>query len=157
VGDYATNAQLKTRFENDAELAALTDNVSAGIADEDVLTDVIATAESEINSALAMRYLTPVDVSLDTDLAALLQTKTLDLAEVYLHRRGEGASQIKLDQRDAVLEWCEMMATGKRVLVGAITAASTVSRDPRAAWTDNSRTQVSTSGRAFSRETTEHL
>jgi len=157
VGDYATNAQLATRFENDAELAFLTDNVSAGVADDDVLTDVISTAEAEINSALAMRYLTPVDVSLDADLAALLRTKTLDMAEVYLHRRGEAASEIKQDQLEQVREWCEMMATGKRVLVGAITAASTVSRDPRAAWTDNSRTQVSTSGRAFSRETTERL
>lgn len=157
MGDYLTNAELKTRFEDDAELAHLTDNVDAGIADEDVLTEVIATTEAEINSGVAVRYATPVDVSLDTTLEALLRGKTLDLAEHYLLRRGEGASEIKQDQADKVLEWVEQVSNGERVLVGAITSASTTSADPRATWSDSGRELPKDSARIFTRPSTGRL
>lgn len=167
MGSYLTTTELKTRFENDAELEFLTDKAEGSTPDEAVLTDVVETAEGEINSGLAMRYATPVDVSIDTTLAALLKRMTLDLAEVYLHRRGEGASEIKTEQRDRVLEWVEQMATGKRRLVGAVTAASTASDNPRAGWTDTSRTLNDTgvagnqgrdrSGRIFTRKSSSRL
>lgn len=157
MGDYASNDELKTRFEDDTELAFLTDNVTAGIADEAVLTDVVEAAEGEINSGLAVRYATPVDVSVDTTLAALLKRKTLDLSEHYLHRRGEGASEIKQDQADQVLEWVDKVSKGERKLVGALTAASTTSADPRADWSDSGRTPPTDSERFFTRETTKRL
>lgn len=157
MGNYATNDELKTRFEDDTELAFLTDNVAAGIADDDVLTDVVEAAEGEINSGLAVRYATPVDVSIDTTLAALLKRKTLDLAEHYLHRRGEAASEIKKDQADQVLEWVDKVSKGERKLVGALTAASTASANPRADWSDSGRTAPDDSKRFFTRETTRRL
>jgi phage gp36-like protein len=152
MGDYASTAELETRFEDDAELAYLTDNVAAGEPDDAVLTDVLEAAEGEINSGLAKKYATPVDVSVDSTLAALLKRKTLDLAEVYLHRRGEDASEVKQDQLDQVLEWVDRIAKGERVLVGAVTAASTTSADPRATWTDTSRELPDTSDRIFTRQ-----
>jgi phage gp36-like protein len=152
VGSYLTTTELKTRFEDDAELEFLTDVTEGSGPDDAVLTDVIETAEGEINSGLAKKYATPVDVSADTTLAALLKRKTLDLAEVYLHRRGEGASEIKQDQLDQVMEWVEKMATGARVLVGALTPASTASADPRATWTDTGRELPDTSARIFTRQ-----
>lgn len=167
MGSYLTQLELQTRFHNDAELEFLTDKDEGTGVDTDVLDDVIETAEGEIDSGLAMRYATPVDVSLDTTLAALLKRMTLDLAEVYLHRRGEGASEIKTEQRDRVIEWVEQIATGKRRLVGAVTVASTASDNPRAAWTDTSRTLNDTglagnvsrdkTGRIFTRKSSSRL
>lgn len=152
MGNYASQAELQTRYEDNAEVEFLTDKDEGSGVDTAVLDDVLEAAEAEINSGLAMRYATPVDVSVDTALAALLKRKTLDLAEVYLHRRGEGASEIKQDQLDQVLEWVEKMATGTRRLVGAVTAPSTASSDPRANWSDTSRTLSDTSGRVFTRK-----
>lgn len=156
MGNYASQAELQTRFEDAAELEFLTDKTEGSGVDTDVLDDVIEAAEGEIDSGLAMKYATPVDVSVDTALAALLKRKTLDLAEVYLHRRGEAASDVKQDQLDQVLEWIEKMATGKRRLVGAVTVDSTTSGDPRGTWTDSGRSTDSTD-RYFTRETTGRL
>lgn len=153
MGNYASTAELQTRFENVAEVEFLTDKDPGTGVDEDVLVDVLEAAEAEINSGIGMRYLTPVDVSVDVELTALLKRKTLDIAEVYLHRRGEGASEIKLAQLEQALAWIEQMSLGKRVLIGALTAASTASRDPRATFTDSSRDIPDDSGRIFTRRT----
>lgn len=157
MGNYASNAELKGRFADDEEVAYLTDDPDTGTPTESVLTDVVEAAEAEINSGVAMRYLTPVDVTLDTELAALLKRKTLDLAEYYLHRRGDHASEVKSLQGERVLEWIEKIATGARVLTGAVTVASTASRGDMASWSGSGRTLNSTSKRVWTRETQTRL
>lgn len=157
MGNYASTAELETRFENDAELEFLTDKAEGSGVDTAVLDDVIESAENEIDSALSKRFATPVDVSVDTSLAALLKRKTLDLAEVYLHRRGEAASEVKQDQKTEVLEWLDKVVAGERNLVGAVSVASTTSANPRAAYTDSGRTLSSTSARLFTRKSGERL
>ncbi len=157
MGNYASTAELETRFENAAELEFLTDKAEGSGVDTAVLDDVIESAENEIDSALSKRFATPVDVSLDTSLAALLKRKTLDLAEYYLHRRGEAASEVKALQAERVLDWLDKLVAGERNLVGAVSVASTTSSDPRAAYTDSGRTLSSTSARLFTRKSGERL
>lgn len=135
----------------------MTSSETTGVPDETKLTDAVEAAEAEINSGLSTRYLTPVDVSLDTSLAALLKRKTLDLAEYYLVGRGDQVSEHRKNLADAVLEWVGLIAGGERHLVGASTPASTESREPLVKWSDSSRTLLSTSGRVFSRSATRNL
>lgn len=152
---YATIAELKLRFADDDERAHLTDS-AAGAAQDAVFTGLIDTAEGDINSALATRYATPVDVSVDTTLASLLEFKTIEMAEYFAYRRGEDASEVKRDQYDKVLEWLDKIVKGERVLVGAVIAASTTSVTP-AAWTGSDRTLPDDSPRIFTRGTTGRL
>jgi phage gp36-like protein len=152
MGNYATTAELQTRFENAAEIEILTDVIVGGGVDEDVLTDVVEAAEGDINSRIGRRYATPVDTSIDTEIAALLKRKTLDLAEYYLYRRGDEASEMKALQAQRVFDWADGVARGEYVLPGAATPASTASDEPRAAWSDTSRTQSDDSGRVCTRD-----
>lgn len=160
MGNYATNDELQTRFEDVEEVAQLTDTVSVpppSTPDEAVLTDVIENAEGELNSRFAMIYSTPVDVSVDTALAALLKRKTLDLAEVHLLWRGDHASEAKLLQYNSALEWADQIANGELALPGAVTPTPTASRGPLSAWSGSNRTLSSSSPRIFTRETQSRL
>ncbi len=157
MGNYASTAELETRFADTAEVEFLTNKAEGSGVDTDVLDDVIETAEGEIDSALAQRFETPVDVTLDTSLDALLRSKTLDLAEFYLYRRSSQPSQVATDQHLEVLEWLDKIQKGERRLVGAITVPSTTSGDPRAEWTDSGRELPDTSSRIFTRPFTGRL
>ncbi len=153
IGNYASQAELQTRFEDTAEVEFLTDKAEASGVDTDVLDDVIEAAEAEIDSALSKRFATPVTITGNVPLTALLKRKTLDLAEHYLHRRGEDESEIKRVQAERVLEWLDKLVAGERNLVGAVTVASTTSADPRGTWTSSNRELPDTSARRFTRET----
>lgn len=158
MGNYLTNAELKTRFEDDAEAAFFTNDEASGVPTDAKLTDIVETAEGMIDSALAVRYATPVDVSVDTTLAALLKRQALDLAEgLMIGGRSERLSDAKQAQIDRVLEWCEKIAKGERVLPGAVTPAGPTSRDPRASWSDHGRTLITASERSASRSTMSKL
>ena len=157
MGNYATNAELKGRFADDEEVAFLTDDPDTGTPTETVLTDVVEAAEGAINSRLAKRYATPVDTTIDTELLALLKRQTLDLAEYYLHRRGENASEVKALQAERVLEWADKVSTGDWVLPGAVTPASSSSRADVAFWSDSSRTINDASSRVHTRQSYSRL
>ncbi|MCZ6654863.1 MAG: DUF1320 domain-containing protein [Planctomycetota bacterium] len=157
MGNYASTAELETRFADTTEVEVLTNQAIGSGVDTAVLDDVIEVAEGEIDSALAQRFLTPVDVTLDTSLDALLKSKTLDLAEFYLYRRGSKASQLAIDQHQEVLDWLDKIQKGERRLVGAVTVPSTVSGNPRAEWTDSGRELPDTSSRIFTRPSTRRL
>jgi len=130
MGNYATNTQLKARFENDAAVAFLTDTGSTGVPDEDVLTEVIGNAEGLIDSYAAKRYAVPLDVSSDTVLAGMLKSATLDIAVYKLLKRGDLVPQVKRDDYEATLEWLKDLSAGRAVMPAAATPASTSSNDP---------------------------
>lgn len=153
MGNYASQAELKDRFADDTEVAYLTDTESTGTPDTTVLDDCIENAEGEINSRIGKRYATPVTVSGNTELTALLKRKTLDLAEYFLLMRGPQVSEEKAKRHDRVLEWADKIADGTFVLSGASTPASTASRDPLASWTGADRDLTDVDTRIFSRET----
>ena len=153
MGNYASQAELQTRFEDTAEVEFLTDKAEAAGVDTDVLDDVLEAAEAEIDAALSKRFKTPVNITSNTPLTALLKRKTLDLAEYYLQRRGEDASEVKRLQAERVLEWLDKIVEGKRNLVGAVTVESVACHDPRASWSASNRELPDTSARVFTRET----
>ena len=151
MANYATTTELKDRFNSEEEVALLTHTV--GTADTDVLTDMLESAEGDINSRIGKRYATPVTVSGNTELTALMKRKTLDLAEFYLLREGDRISELKERQGESVLKWADAIAKGEYVLSGASTPASTASRDPLASWTGSDRDLTDVTTRIFSRET----
>lgn len=153
VGNYATQAELKARFDGDAEVAYLTDTEETLTPDTAVLDDCIEAAEADINSRIGKRYATPVVVTGNTELTALLKRKTLDLAEVFLLMRGPSVSEQKEKQSERVMEWASKVAAGTFVLSGAATPPSTTSRDPLAYWSGSNRDLTDVETRIFSRET----
>jgi len=160
MGNYASNAELQTRFEDVEEVAFLTDteaDTPPSTPDQDVLTDVIEGAEGDINSRIGKRYATPVDETVDTELAATLKRRTLDIAEVYLLQRGGVVTEAHQRQLDRAIEWADKVSTGEFVLPGGVTPTSTASRNPVSEWTGSNRTLASTSPRLWTRDTTANL
>lgn len=154
MGNYLLVAELKTRFRDEADVAFFTDEEEAGTATDSRVEDAIATAEGMLNSRFAKRYATPVDVSVDTELAATLKRLTLNVAQVVLiGKHSEVVSEWMVKQHDDALVWADKIASGEFVLPGAVTPAGPTSRDPAASWSDHTRTLATTSGRVFTRST----
>lgn len=151
MANYATTTELQARFNSAEEVALLTHTV--GTPDATVLTDFLESAEGAINTRVAKRYATPVVVSGNTELTALMKRMTLDLAEFYLLREGDRVSALKERQGEAVLEWADRIADGTYVLSGAVTPPSTASRDPLAEWYGSNRDLDDVETRIFSRDT----
>lgn len=129
MGNYATNADLKARFESNAAVAFLTDTGSTGTPNESVLTEVIANAEGMVDSYAAKRYAVPISTS-DAVLAGMLKSATLDIATYKLLKRGDLVPQVKRDDYAATLEWLKDVAAGRAVMPSAATPASTASDGP---------------------------
>lgn len=153
MSNYATTAELQARFPTAADAAFATDTESTGTPDPLVLADALEAAEGAINSRLAKRYATPVVVSGNTELTALLKRYTLDLAEWHLLSRSDHVSEVKTERAEYVLAWADMVAKGDYVLSGATTPSSTGSRSPLASWSSYNRTLATDSPRVVTRET----
>lgn len=152
MGNYATQADIQDEFNDSTELAYLTSG-DASVLDTDALDDAIDAAEADLNTRIAMRYATPVSVSSDTTLAALLKRQTIKITRYYLFGRTNILpDRVAVDYQNA-LDWADKIADGTYAMSGAITAASTTSRDPRLEWSDSSRTLDDDGGRYFSRDT----
>lgn len=83
---YATAADLEGRLGPQCYVQ-LTDDEGTGTANGARAAEALAAAGSEVDSRLAGRYRTPVDVAAEPGAAALLRALTLDLAEHRLHAR----------------------------------------------------------------------
>ena len=155
MGDYASQADLKTRFEDDAAVAHLTDTADSGTPDSSVLDEVIDHAEGEIDSYVAVRYLVPVAVANNAGLAAMMKSVTLDMAVYHLYARHHGVSEVVQGLYDKAIEWLKLIAAGEAVLPTPDTEAPTTSQDPVIAWgTADGGTSTS---RIFSRATQDGL
>jgi len=131
---YATNAELKARFQDDAEVAFLTDTGASGTPDETVLTEVIDHAEAVINSYAARQYKIPLAVSSDTGFAAMMRSVTLDIAQYFLVGRGNAITTAKQQLYDQAIDWLDKVAAGKVALPSPDTEATTASMDPLATY-----------------------
>lgn len=147
ASDYFTSAELKARFEDDAELISLTDG--SGSIDEDVITEVVNSAHGFMNGYLARRYATPISATGDADLASTLRGVGLDIAEVKLMRRGEIVPEAKQRQYDEAVGWLKDVAKGMIVLPAAATPEPSIADVPVADWGDQDA--ESTSDRLFTR------
>lgn len=130
MGNYATNQQLIDRGESSAAMAHLTNN-PGGDPDQDILTDAIQSAEGHINSKLAMRYDTPVDITVDDETERVLKNATLTMAMYDLKGRNGLVPEATQKVYDRLIKWLDNVAAGKAVLPGAATPAATAAREPR--------------------------
>ncbi len=114
---YASNADIEQRLGSVAYVQ-LTDDEGTGAASEARVSEAREAAEGEVNGYLARRYAVPVDVSLHPELAAILRSVTLDLAEYRLHGRRPPIPADITGKREASLKWLAAVAEG-RVLLAA--------------------------------------
>jgi phage gp36-like protein len=122
---YITNVDIEERVGSDAYVQ-LTDDDGDGVADVGVVDEARLAAEGEVNSYLARRYQVPIDVTTHMDLADILASFTLDLAEHRLRARRPPVPQDIQDKRAQAVEWLSRIADGALELP----SAAPVARNP---------------------------
>jgi phage gp36-like protein len=119
---YATNADVEERLGTTLYVQ-LTDDSGTGSADEDKVTEARQAAEAEIDSYVGRRYAVPIDTTGQDELAAMLKSVTLDLAEHRLHARRPPIPDAIRQKRTFAVQWLERAASGQVVLPTAIELA----------------------------------
>ena len=155
MGNYATIAELKARFEDDAAVAHLTMDDATGTPDTDVLDETLNAAEGDVDSYLGIRYLIPVDVTGSTTLADSLKARALDIAVYHLIARRGQVPEAKTKAFDDAIVWLKSLAAGEVVLPSAETLPATSSREPDAEW--GTAGDSSSSNRVWTRGTVANL
>ncbi len=108
---YITNSDIQTRLGN-ATYVQLADDNGAGAADTAVVDEARVAAEGELDSYLAVRHSVPVDVTAHPELAGVLKSAALDLAEYRLRLRRPPVSEDARRRRDQTIEWLRLIGTG---------------------------------------------
>lgn len=112
--------------------ARLTDRVNGTTANDAVAQTIVDEAEAEVDSYLARRLATPVDLAAHPELAAVLAARVLDLAEHIAWRGSPFVSDPpQRVQRlyGAAVAWLERVAQGDVPLPAAGVPASTRATD----------------------------
>lgn len=120
---YITNSDIEERL-GAATLIQLADDDGNGIADVGVVDEARLAAEGEVNSHLARRYATPISLAAHPDLADLLASMTLDLAEYRLRSRRPPVSEDARRRRDFAADWLTKVAEGRIELPSVTPPAS---------------------------------
>lgn len=128
---YITTSQLSSRLGSSL-YARLTDRDNGTTADAAVAQQIVDEAEAEADSYLAKRYATPVDLAVHTELAQILETRVLDLAE---HGAWKGSpfvsdipQRVQASYAEAV-RWFEMIVRGDIHLPASTAPASRTAED----------------------------
>lgn len=108
---YVTDAEIETRL-GAATLVQLADDDGDGVADAGVVEEARQSAEGVVNSFLARRYRAPVDLSAYPEVADVLRSVTLDLAEFRLRARRPPMAANALRLHEQALVWLERIAEG---------------------------------------------
>lgn len=159
MGNYASTSDLIDRFASDAEVLHVVDNAAGAIGDATTLArlnDAIEDAEGEVDSYLARRWDVPVDVSGDTQLAAVLKRKTLDIGQYFLIARSDHVTEAAQKVYDGALAWLKDVAKGVAYLPGASPPSSTAASSPVVVYGDNDASS-SSSERIFTRSNQDDL
>ena len=135
---YISNADIEERVGS-ATYVQLADDDGDGVADVAVVEEARRGAEGEVNSYLARRYEVPINLSAHAELAGLLTSVTLDLAELRLRSRRPPVPETALVQRDRAIEWLRRVAEGAIDLPSVLPLASSSIRGLRAASTGGVR------------------
>ena len=135
---YITNADIEERVGS-ATYVQLTDDDGDGIADVGVVEEARLGAEGEVNSYLVRRYEVPIDLSTHSELAGMLASIALDLAELRLRSRRPPVPEAALRRRDQAVEWMTRVAEGAIDLPSVVPLASSTVRGLRAASTGDDR------------------
>jgi phage gp36-like protein len=132
MGNYASASDLQAECESAEAAAYLTDG-AGGVPNVDRLNSMIERAEAVIDSHLARRYRTPIDVVSSPHLAPLMRQITVDIAYYYLAVRGDNLTEARKTNHESREKWLIAAASGKVLLPGAA-AATTISLSSVAAW-----------------------
>jgi len=112
---YVTNADIEDRLGS-TTYVQLTDDEGTGSADTDKVDEARLGAEGELDSYLARRYAVPIDVTAHEELAGLLKSIALDIAEFRLQGRRPPVPSAVVDKRNAAVRWLQQVASGEIVL-----------------------------------------
>jgi len=115
---YISNSDIETRLGS-AVYVQLTDDTGAGTPNEAVVNEARAGAEGEVDAYLARRYAVPIDLSRHPELAGILTSMALDLAEYRLRLRRPPISSEAVARRDAAVTWLQRAASGEIELPAA--------------------------------------
>ncbi len=135
---YITNSDIQTRVGN-AAYVQLADDDGDGSADSAVVDELRLAAESEVNSYLARRFMVPIDLATHTDLADLLKSITLDLAEYRLRCRRPPIPKDAVDKFAHAIDWLRGVADARIELPSALQVASGTARGTLGLATGESR------------------
>ena len=135
---YITNADIEERLGN-AAYVQLADDDGNGVADVGVVDEARLGAEGEVNSYLGRRYSVPVSLTTHPDLADVLASFTLDLAEYRLRLRRPPVPDGARRRRDQAIEWLTRVAEGRIELPSAVGVAASTARGTIAAATGEKR------------------
>lgn len=128
---YITNVNIEERLGTDTYLQ-LADDDGNGVADAAVVDEARLGAEGEVNSHLARRYEVPIDLVAHPELAELLATMTLDLAEYRLRARRPPVPEDARRRRGDTVAWLSGVAAGSIDLPSTVPVAPTTARGPAA-------------------------
>lgn len=109
---YVTTAQLSARLGSDL-FARLTDRVNGNTADSAVAAQLIAEAEGLLDSYFARRYATPLDLTAAPEVADVVGSRALDVAEYFAWRRSPFTSTVPervSNAYESAREWLNMIA-----------------------------------------------
>jgi len=120
---YLSNTDIQTRL-GPAAYVQLTDDAGTGSANEAVVDEARLAAEGEVDSYLARRFVTPIDLARHPELADLLRSLCLDLAEHRLRLRRPPLPAEATARRNAAVAWLERVASGQAELPAAVQPAS---------------------------------
>jgi len=129
---YITNADIEERLGSVAYVQ-LADDDGNGVADVGVVDEARLGAEGEVNSYLGRRYSVPVSLTTHPDLADVLASFTLDLAEYRLRARRPPVPDDARRRRDQAIEWLTRVAEGRIELPSAVGVAVSTARGTIAA------------------------
>ena len=128
---YITNSDIEKRLGTQAYVQ-LTDDEASGSADAARVEEARLGAEGEANSYLSARYAVPVDLTAHPELAAVLKSFVLDLAEYRLHARRPPIPPDIVRRRAEAAAWLSAVAMGVVHLPAATAVPADASRAPLA-------------------------
>lgn len=123
---YVTNSDIQSRLGSQAYIQ-LTDDAGSGSADTAKVDEARLGAEGEVNSYLATRYATPVDLTNEPEVQAVLKSFVLDLVSYRLHSRRPPVPADMVRRREEAVTWLSRVASGIVQLPSAITLAESAS------------------------------
>lgn len=135
---YITNADIEERVGSVAYVQ-LADDDGNGVADVGVVDEARLGAEGEVNSYIGRRYAVPINLTTHPDLADVLASFTLDLAEYRLRLRRPPVPEDARRRRDQAIEWLTRVADGRIELPSAVGVTASSARGRIAATTGEKR------------------
>ena len=138
---YITTTQLESRLGSTL-YARLSDRVNGTTADSAVAQQIVDEAEALANTHLAKRYATPIDLTAHPELADVLETRVLDLAEHLAWRDSPFVNVIPdrvLFLHDETAGWFASVAAGEIDLPASSPPASRTAVDDAARFTEPPR------------------